>query len=165
MCQMFMFHDPEFFDHLFTPSDGEEQQPRYGRLLQVDFESYVKEGGRIEQRLDNKFDSNEDYIEKISLLGKNKMTCALASGKIVVRDVLQTNPTTLQHVDTLTIPCSEAVQGDYDEEQDEEVDTDGPSLCCTTDGELTIALRHFETGRKGSYHIIDVNYCGQICRT
>ena len=35
-----------------------------------------------------------------------------------------------------------------DEELDEEVDTDGPSLSCSANGDTIIALRHFVSGRK-----------------
>ena len=98
--------------------------------------------------VDNTFDSNEDYVEKISMINKNRMACALASGKIVVRELTATSATTISYVNKLIIPCNEPIQEEFDDELDEEVDTDGPSLCCGDNGNLIIALRHFVSGRK-----------------
>ena len=145
---MFMFHDPEFFNHLFTSVDGIPHETKYGRFLQVDFDNFLKKNGKIEMRIDNKFDCNEDYIEKVSMINKNKMACALSSGKIVVRDIVTTNASTISLVTKLTIPCNEPLQEEFDDELDEEVDTDGPSICCGNNGDLIIALRHFVSGRK-----------------
>jgi len=152
---MFMFHDPEFFNHLFTSMDGTPHEMKYGRFLQVEFDDYIKTNGKIQMRIDNKFDCNDDYIEKISMVNKSQMACALSSGKIVVRDIVTTNATTISFVEKLAIPCNEPLQEEFDEELDEEVDTDGPSLCCGSNGNLIIALRHFVSGRK--VHAYDSN--------
>ena len=63
---MFLFHDPEFFSYLFSQDDT-PAEVKYGRFLQVDFSEYVKTGGEVKMRLDNEFDNNRDYIEKICL--------------------------------------------------------------------------------------------------
>jgi len=142
---MFLFHDPEFFSYLFSQDDT-PAEVKYGRFLQVDFSEYVKTGGEVKMRLDNEFDNNRDYIEKICLNSLERMTCILSSGKIVVRDLVLSSQAAVAAQDKLTIEAAEPLQEDYDEELDEEVDTDGPSLCCGPD--LVLALRHFVSGRK-----------------
>ena len=54
----------------------------------------------------------------------------------------------LQASDVLEISTTEPLQEDYDEELDEEVDTDGPSLSCSSSGDAVVTLRHFVSGRK-----------------
>ena len=83
---------------------------KYGRLLIVDFDNFLKTNGNIEMRVDNKFDSNEDYIEKISVISKSKMACALMSGKILIRNIISTSCSSITYMDSLTIPCPEPLQ-------------------------------------------------------
>ena len=61
-------------------------------------------------RVDHQFDTNEDYIEKISVIEQNKMACAFMSGKIAVRSILVTSDLTITYMDSLTIPCPEQLQ-------------------------------------------------------
>ena len=82
----------------------------FGRLLIVDFDNFMKTNGDIEMRVDNKFDSNEDYIEKISVISKSRLACALMSGKIVIRNIMATSCTSITYMDSLTIPCPEQLQ-------------------------------------------------------
>ena len=138
---MFMFHDPDFFHHLFIPTENPEE--KYGRLMCLDFDAYVKKKGEIKLREDQKFDVNIDFIEKISLDSKTQMTCLLSSGKIVVKDLGAATSK-----DLLSIEVTEPLQETYDEEADAEVDSDGPSLSCGPGGEIIIAFRHFVSGRK-----------------
>ena len=119
---MFLFHDPEFFSYLFSQDDT-PAEVKYGRFLQVDFSEYVKTGGEIKMRLDNEFDNNRDYIEKICLNSLERMTCILSSGKIVVRDLVLSSQAAVAAQDKLTIEAAEPLQEDYDEELDEEVPT------------------------------------------
>lgn len=166
---MYMFHDPTFFDHL----DGQGDQPfekKYGRLLLVDFENFLKFGQPIKQMLDNKFECNDDYIEKISLISKNKMVCAMMSGRLVVRDIkfshelfhsisihgrgggAATNKQSIiqnfAFIESLSIPCPEPLQEEPDELLDPDLETDGPALCTSRSGDLLLVMRHFATGRK-----------------
>ena len=43
-------------------------QERHGSLLQVDFETFIKNGAPVDLRLDPHHDSSLDYIEKVSYL-------------------------------------------------------------------------------------------------
>ena len=138
---MFMFHDPDFFHHLFIPTENPEE--KYGRLLSLDFDAYVQNKEDIKLREDQKFDVNTDFIEKISLDSKTQLTCILSSGKIVVKDLGAATSK-----DLLSIEVTEPLQETYDEEADTEVDSDGPSLSCGPGGDLIIAFRHFVSGRK-----------------
>jgi len=145
---MFMFHHPDFFNHLFTSMEGGTPlEKKYGRLMIVDFDNFLKTNGEIEMRVDSQFDSNEDYIEKISVISKSKMACVLMSGKIVVRNIMNTGCSSITYMDSLTIPCPEQLQDEFDTEF-EELDTDGPNLCTSSSGDLIIVLRHFTKGRK-----------------
>ena len=83
---------------------------KYGRLLLVDFDDFLKNNGDIEMRVDNEFDSNEDYIEKISVISKSKMACALMSGKILIRNIISSGCSSITYMDSLTIPCPEPLQ-------------------------------------------------------
>jgi len=146
---MFMFHHPDFFNHLFTSIEGGGPlDTMFGRLLIVDFDNFMKTNGDIEMRVDNKFDSNEDYIEKISVISKSRLACALMSGKIVIRNIMATSCTSITYMDSLTIPCPEQLQEDEFDTELEELDTDGPNLCTSSSGDLIVVLRHFTKGRK-----------------
>ena len=144
---MFMFHDKEFFNHLFD-QNNQNRQDKFGRLLQINFDDYLKSKGDIKMSIDNKFDCNEDYIEKIFMLSLTTMACIMSSGKIVLKEVVKEGGSGITTKDSLVIPCLEPLQEDYDEELDEELDTDGPSICCNSSGDLIVSLRHFVTGRK-----------------
>ena len=95
---MFLLHDTAFFNHLFALDQDEEHQMKFGRFLQVDFDDFVKTGGEVKMKLEETFDNNKDYIEKICLNTNNKMTCILSSGKIVVKQ--------LETVDSKTLKAS-----------------------------------------------------------
>ena len=89
---------------------GTPLEKKYGRLMIVDFDNFLKTNGEIEMRVDSQFDSNEDYIEKISVISKSKMACVLMSGKIVVRNIMNTGCSSITYMDSLTIPCPEQLQ-------------------------------------------------------
>ena len=144
---MFMFHDRQFFNHLFDQNNA-AREDKFGKLLQVNFEDYIKSGGEIKMSVDEAFDCNEDYVEKIFMLNLTTMACIMASGKIVVKEVVKKDGSGITSKDLLVIPCVEPLQEEYDEEMDEEMDTDGPSICCNSTGDIIVALRHFVTGRK-----------------
>jgi len=132
---MFRFYEPDFFNN------ENPHQMKYGRLLHVEFDDYVKNNGKVEMRIADKFDHNDNYIETTTMVSNMKMVCVLASGEIVVKDIMTNNATTISFVEKLKIPCNEPLL-------DEEVERDGPSLCCGRNGNLIIALRHFISGRK-----------------
>ena len=159
---MFMFHDPTFFNHLFEVEVGPHIM-KYGRLLQVDFTDYMKGNGKIKMSLDNAFDNNLEYIEKICMTNVDKMTCILSSGALVVKEIKKTNEKTLSTTNQLFIGSTELLQEDYDEELDEEVDTDGPGLCSSNSGDLIVTLRHFTSGRKIHAYNQDGGLKYEIC--
>jgi hypothetical protein len=136
---IFMFHDPDFFSHLFnngTNGDlvaADAGQRKFGKLLFVDFDGFLKSKGQIRMRIDENFDTNEDYIEKISVMASDRMAVALSSGKVVIRDITTTSANTCSYVDKLIIPCPENLKEEFDQDLDE-VDTDGPSLCSSRNG-------------------------------
>ena len=68
---------------------NEQHQKRYGKLLFINFEDFVKEpkNGPIQLKIDETFDCNEDYIEKMSVMSSDRMAVALSSGKVVIRHV------------------------------------------------------------------------------
>ena len=144
---MFMFHDKQFFNHLFDQNNA-ARQDKFGKLLQVNFDDYLKSRGEIKMSIDDKFDCNDDYIEKIFMLNLTTMACIMSSGKIVVKEVVRQDRSGITSKDCLVIPSIEPLQEDYDEELDEEMDTDGPSICCSSTGDIIVALRHFISGRK-----------------
>ena len=146
---MFFFHHREFFSHLFTPEEVDLIQERPGRLLQVDFADYIKSGGQLDIRMDPDFDTNTDYIEKVQLIKNNRMVCGLASGRILKREVAPSTKTGLLATkEVLEIPCPEPLLDEWDDEHDEEVETEGPTVCCNKSGSLIVAMRHFVSGRK-----------------
>lgn len=147
---MFMFHHPDFFNHLFASEEEDQQQfdQKYGRLLLVDFDKFLKSGEPLDQKLDSKFDSNDDYIEKISVISKTQMACATTSGKVIIRDIISTNKSSASYVERLSIPCPEPMQDECDDETNEENDTDGPNLCTSRLGDIVLIFRHFASGRK-----------------
>lgn len=162
---IFMFHDPDFFSHLFLQSDddvhnGATSERRYGRLLFVDFDAFsAANNDVIKLKVDSRFDANDDYIEKMSVIAKDKMVCVLMSGRIVIRDVVSTGDTTCTYVDTLTIPCpQEGLKEDH-----EDVETDGPTLCTSRNGTIILVMRHFLSGRK--IHTYDTSKGGQVVYT
>ena len=138
---IFMFHDPDFFSDLFNHGAANESDPnrekRYGKLLFVDFDNFVREGlkGKIELKVDETFDCNDDYIEKISVMSSNRMAVAFSSGKVIVREVQTASSNTCSSVDKLVIPCPENLKEELDADM-EEMDTDGPSLCSSRNGKI-----------------------------
>ena len=139
---MFMFHDIEFFNHLLIPN--ENPAVKYGRLLKVDFDAFIKHNGDIEMMEDQRFDVNLDFIEKICMNSKTQMTCLLSSGKIVVKDFSSSSTK-----DLLTIELPERMRETNDDEESESEDcSDGPSLDCGPGGNLIVTFRHFVSGRK-----------------
>lgn len=89
-------------------------------------------------RVDETFDCNDDYIEKISVMSRDRMAVAFSSGKIVIREVKNTGRNTCSCLDKLAIPCPESLKEELDQEFDE-VDTDGPSLCSSRNGKKKIS--------------------------
>ena len=143
---IFMFHDPDFFSDLFAngtnqqDNDDTDRQKRYGKLLYVDFEGIARNAngdGKIELKVDEKFDCNDDYIEKISVMSSDRMAVAFSSGKIIIRQVKTTAvaSNTCSSIDKLIIPCPENLKEELDADLDE-MDTDGPSLCSSRNGRV-----------------------------
>jgi len=172
---IFMFHDSEFFSDLLNNQDSdniadnpegqnEQHQKRYGKLLFINFEDFVKEpkNGPIQLKIDETFDCNEDYIEKMSVMSSDRMAVALSSGKVVIRHVNSISSNTCSHEDRLVIPCPENLKEELDQDL-EEVDTEGPSLCSSRNGEVILIMRHFETGRR--IHAYDVSRNGRVLYT
>ena len=140
---IFMFHDPEFFSDLFhngtngiihQDNDDANRNKRYGKLLYVDFDAFVRNiDSEIELKVDETFDCNDDYIEKISVMSSDRMAVAFASGKIIIREVKAISSNTCTSIDKLIIPCPENLREELDADL-EEMDTDGPSLCSSRNG-------------------------------
>ena len=150
-----MFHDPDFFSDLFHNgtngignnhgNGNNDRQKRYGKLLYVDFDAFVRNGDaaananpgvnndKIELKVDEAFDCNDDYIEKISVMSSDRMAVAFSSGKIIVRQVKSVSSNTCSSIDKLVIPCPENLREELDADL-EEMDTDGPSLCSSRNG-------------------------------
>jgi len=170
---IFMFHDPDFFSDLFAngtnqqDNDDTDRQKRYGKLLYVDFEGIARNAngdGKIELKVDEKFDCNDDYIEKISVMSSDRMAVAFSSGKIIIRQVKTTAvaSNTCSSIDKLIIPCPEDLKEELDADLDE-MDTDGPSLCSSRNGEVILVMRHFESGRR--IHAYDISRKGRVLYT
>ena len=163
-----MFHDPDFFSDLFhhgsngVVQENASRQKRYGKLLFIDFDHFCRDKGRIEMKVDETFDCNDDYIEKISVMSSDRMAVAFSSGKIVVRQIKATSSNTCSSVDKLIIPCPENLKEELDQDLDE-IDTDGPSLCSSRNGEVILVLRHFESGRR--IHAYDISRKGRVLYT
>ena len=102
----------------------------------------------MEVRLDINFDTNEDFIEKISLVDKTKMICVTGTGRIIVKEMLVTSDTSLTFLDTLVIPCPGRLRDQLLDEDMDMPDADGPNLCTNMKGDLIVVLRQFEDGRK-----------------
>ena len=66
-------------------------------------------------------------------MSTDRMAVAFSSGKIVVRQVKVTSSNTCSSLDKLVIPCPEHLKEDLDQDLDE-LDTDGPSLCSSRNG-------------------------------
>ena len=96
--------------------------------------------GQINMRVDETFDCNDDYIEKISVMSRDRMAVAFSSGKIVIREVKKTGRNTCSCLDKLAIPCPESLKEELDQEFDE-VDTDEPSLCSSRNGKKILQRR------------------------
>ena len=114
----------------------------------MDFSKYLKQEGNIEIRLDAKFDTNEDFIEKICLVDKSNMTCVTGNGNVVVKELMATGDSTLTAIDTLSIPCPGRLKDGVLDDDLDMSDADGPNLSTSTTGDLIVVLRHFEEGRK-----------------
>ena len=113
-------------------------------MLVVDFSKYLKQEGNIEIRLDAKFDTNEDFIEKICLVDNSNMICVTGNGK----KLMATGDSSLTAIDTLSIPCPGRLKDGVLDDDLDMSDADGPNLCTSTTGDLIVVLRHFEEGRK-----------------
>ena len=165
---MFFFHDSAFFDHLLPHAangvlhhggDDEVDTKKYGRLLTVDFDDYVKNDGKIKQSVDPKFDNNDDYIEKVYAVNETFLVCAMSSGRISVKDLkkVKGRDGVIEAVERFCIPCLEPIQEEYDPETDEELDTDGPSITSNNTGDLIVAFRYgisfIESSTKLLYYI------------
>lgn len=83
----------------------------------------------ISIKMDPQFDCNSDYIEKISVISKDRMVCLMSSGKIVVRDILSTTNISSQstHTNRLAIPCPQGIKlpdGSGNSIDQDDIDTD-----------------------------------------
>ena len=158
---MFMFHHPQFFldeDHNVIVQPNQNQANitrRYGRLVFLDFTKFlsmVKKNGKcqanispdktvhqpqssydslISMSVDSQFDSNEDYIEKISVISKERMVCVMSSGKIILRDMIKTdphNPASCSHLDKLSIPCPAGLKLPFEDSDDSISDEDDGNI-------------------------------------
>ena len=112
----------------------------------MDFSKYLKKEGNIEIRLDAKFDTNEDFIEKICLVDKSNMICVTVNGNVVGKELMATSDTTLTAIETLNLPCPGRLKDGVLDEDLDMSDADGPNL--STSKDLIVVLRHFEEGRK-----------------
>lgn len=122
---------------------------RYGKLVVVDFSKYVENEGSVQIRMDDKFDSNKDFIEKISVISKTKMVCVHMTGRIVIKEMLDTSDSTLTCIDILDIPCPGQLKEDlFDDDIEDDSDADGPNLCTSNNGDMIVVLRQFLDGRK-----------------
>ena len=160
---IFVVHDPYFFAHLFTPNqednNGTNRQKRYGKLLYVDFDGIANTangGNKINLKVDENFDCNDDYFEKFSLLSSDRMAVLFSSGKIIIRKVKPTagSSNTCTSIDELIIPCPENLKVELDADLDQ-IDVDGPSLCTSKNGKVILVMRHFESGR--CIHAYDIS--------
>ena len=108
-------------------------------MLFINFEEFIKDvkGGTIKLKIDETFDCNEDYIEKMSVMSSDRMAVALSSGKVVIRHVTNSSTNTCSHEDRLVIPCPENLKEDIDQDM-EDVDTEGPSLCSSRNGKISL---------------------------
>jgi hypothetical protein len=62
--------------------EAPDSTPKFGRVLFVDLDKFlVDKKQSVEIRIDNKFDTNEDFIEKVSVINKHCFALALNSGK------------------------------------------------------------------------------------
>ena len=85
----------------------------------------------ISMSVDSQFDSNEDYIEKISVISKERMVCVMSSGKIILRDMIKTdphNPASCSHLDTLSIPCPAGLKLPFEDSDDSISDEDDGNI-------------------------------------
>ena len=83
----------------------------------------------ISIKMDPLFDCNSDYIEKISVISKDRMVCLMSSGKIVVRDIFPTTYPSSQcsHTNRLSIPCPQGLKlpdGSGNSNDQDDFDTD-----------------------------------------
>ena len=131
-----------------SDDDNETFERKYGKLLVADFSKYLKQEGNIEIRLDAKFDTNEDFIEKICLVDNSNMICVTGNGNVVGKKLMATGDSTLTAIDTLSIPCPGRLKDGVLDDDLDMSDADGPNLCTSTTGDLIVVLRHFEEGRK-----------------
>ena len=63
--------------------DDEAPPPtkKFGRVLFVDLEQFLLDNKNpVDVMIDNKFDSNDDFIEKVSVINKTSFALALNSG-------------------------------------------------------------------------------------
>ena len=83
----------------------------------------------ISIKIDHQFDCNSDYIEKISVISKDRMVCLMSSGKIVVRDICPNTNISSQcsHTNRLSIPCPQGLKlpdGSGNSNDPDDIDTD-----------------------------------------
>ena len=148
---MFMFHHPQFFldeddNVIMQPNQNPANiTRRYGRLVFLDFTKFLSMANKIGKSqsnittdktvhhpqssndslismcVDSQFDSNEDYIEKISVISKERMVCVMSSGKILLRDMIKPdphNPASCSHLDKLSIPCPAGLKLPFEDSDD-----------------------------------------------
>jgi len=134
--------------------DPEDEDEKYRRLLIVDFDKVIKNGGPLEQRINNRFssDAEDDQIFKLSLISKYKMVYITFSGKIVIIDIIETSNTTVTFDERLSIPCPDTLlHGDgmtFNVSQSKEVIMDGTTFVVSQSKEVIVVMRRFVSGRK-----------------
>ena len=142
--------------NLYNDDQDLDIPPKYGRLVFVDFTSFLSSQTKnkknkqssnykrrssknsyvniknqnnplISMKVDPKFDSNRDYIEKISVISKDRMVCVMQHGNIVIRDIIPTESSNFlcSHNDKLSIPCPDDLKltndsGIFDTSDDDE---------------------------------------------
>lgn len=154
----FMFHHRDFYGNMFIDDDGDQNpESSQGMMLFVDFEKYVTNRSQpIEMRIDEKFENYFDRIEKMVPISKDLFACILTSGVVVLRDIHPINRTRCTHIDKLVIPCPGILKQEEGSSWSvsDELETDGPFMCASKNGERLVVMRHFVEGRK--IHAYDV---------
>ena len=96
--------------------------------------------------VDEQFDCNDDHIEKMSVLPKDRMVCVMSSGNIILRDMVPPKSNTFMicsHYDKLSVPCPLGLKvpgGESDTDSDgyesDENESEGNGLDTLNNGAL-----------------------------
>ena len=126
-----VFIDFTSFLSSHTKNKKKGQPSKFKRMSPGDKNSTDTQNSLISMKIDPKFDSSSDYIEKISVISRDRMVCVMQRGNIVLRDIKKTtsNPLICSHNDRLSIPCPTGLKLPND------VDLDVDWFHDTSDGE------------------------------